>query len=96
MAELFEDTSMVLPIRKLLIIDDSSDDQRLYERLLRHAQNRTYDIVAATTAVGGLAAVAQQDFGCILLDVNLPGQSGLDLLSDLLVRFTTHYAPSSS
>jgi signal transduction histidine kinase len=87
MAELFEGTSMVQPIRKLLIIDDSPDDQSLYERLLRHAQNRTYDIVAATTAADGLAAVAQQDFGCILLDVNLPGQSGLDLLSDLLERF---------
>jgi signal transduction histidine kinase len=87
MADLFEDTLMGQPMRKLLIIDDSSDDQCLYERLLRHAQNRTYDIVAATTAVDGLAAVAQQDFGCILLDVNLPGQSGLDLLSDLLERF---------
>lgn len=53
----------------------------------KHAQNRTYDIVAAWTAVDGLAAVAQQDFGCILFDVNLPGQIGLDLLSDLLERF---------
>jgi signal transduction histidine kinase/HPt (histidine-containing phosphotransfer) domain-containing protein/BarA-like signal transduction histidine kinase len=78
---------MLRPVRRLLIIDDSSDDQRLYKRLLRDAVNRSYDIVAATTAVTGLAAVAQQDFACILLDVNLPGQSGLDLLSDLLQRF---------
>jgi signal transduction histidine kinase/HPt (histidine-containing phosphotransfer) domain-containing protein len=78
---------MVLPVRKLLIIDDSSDDHRLYERLLRHAQHHTYDIVAATTAVDGLAAVGQRNSGCILLDINLPGRSGLDLLSDLLQRF---------
>jgi signal transduction histidine kinase/HPt (histidine-containing phosphotransfer) domain-containing protein len=75
------------PRRKLLIIDDSSDDHHLYRRLLGQAQRHAYDIVVAATAVDGLAAATQQDVGCILLDVNLPGRSGLDLLSDMLERF---------
>jgi signal transduction histidine kinase/HPt (histidine-containing phosphotransfer) domain-containing protein len=83
----FEDSSMEEPDRKLLIIDDSPDDHRLYRRLLGHAQHHSYHIVVAATAVDGLAAATQQDVDCILLDVNLPGRSGLDLLSDLLGRF---------
>jgi signal transduction histidine kinase len=77
---------MAQPVRKLLIVDDSPADQLIYKRLLRDAQHHTYDIVPARNAGDGLSAAGEQDFACILIDVNLPGTSGLDLLSDLLQR----------
>ncbi len=74
-------------IRRLLVIDDSTDDQLIYGRLLQRAPSYRYEIVAAGDAVEGLSAARRQHFDCILIDVNLPGRSGLDLLSDLLPRF---------
>jgi signal transduction histidine kinase/HPt (histidine-containing phosphotransfer) domain-containing protein len=70
-------------VRKILIVDDSSDDHRIFKRMLRKAERHSYDVVSATEAAGGLAAVRAHSFDCILLDINLPGQSGLDLLTEL-------------
>jgi CheY-like chemotaxis protein/HPt (histidine-containing phosphotransfer) domain-containing protein len=74
-------------VRRVLIVDDSSDDRRMFKRLLKHASGRRYDIVCATKAPDGLAAARMEHFDCILLDVRLPGQDGLELLSELLQRF---------
>jgi signal transduction histidine kinase/HPt (histidine-containing phosphotransfer) domain-containing protein len=78
---------MARPACRILIVDDSSGDHRLYKEMLKEALRHTYDIVSATNAEEALAAAALRSFACILLDVNLPGRSGLDLLSDLLERF---------
>ncbi len=71
------------PVRKLLIVDDDSDDRRAYARLLRSAPDYTYEIVAATEVSEGLAAARAQHFDCILLDMHLPDGSALDFLSEL-------------
>jgi signal transduction histidine kinase len=74
-------------VRKILIVDDSSDDHRIFKRMLRQAERHSYEIVSATEAAGGLAAVRLHNFDCILLDINLPGQSGLDLLTELAQQY---------
>jgi signal transduction histidine kinase/HPt (histidine-containing phosphotransfer) domain-containing protein len=71
------------PVRKLLIVDDDSDDHRAYARLLRNAPDNAYTIVAATEASDGLAVMRSQRFDCVLLDIHLPDGSGLDFLSAL-------------
>jgi CheY-like chemotaxis protein len=75
------------PVRRVLIVDDSSDDRRMFKRLLKQASGHQYDVVCATKAPDGLAAARMAHFDCILLDVRLPGQDGLELLSELLQRF---------
>jgi CheY-like chemotaxis protein/HPt (histidine-containing phosphotransfer) domain-containing protein len=72
---------------KLLIIDDSIDDHLIYRRLLKGDSSRSYEIVFATSAAETLAAVNLRRFDCILLDIDIQGHSGLELLSELLKRF---------
>ena len=72
------------PVRKLLIIDDDVDDHRAYVRSLRKATDHRYQIVTATRASDGVAAAQLQYFDCILLDLNLPDRSGIDVLGELI------------
>lgn len=74
-------------VRRILIVDDSSDDHRIYKRLLKQAGSHSYDVVSAAEADAGLTAARLQHFDCILLDINMPGQNGLELLSELSERF---------
>jgi two-component system, sensor histidine kinase and response regulator len=71
------------PVRKVLIVDDDSDDHRAFARLLKKSRDHTYDIVAVTQASDGLAAARSRSFDCVLLDVDLPDRNGLDFLSEL-------------
>ncbi|MDD2915928.1 MAG: PAS domain S-box protein [Gallionella sp.] len=67
----------------ILVIDDSADDQRLYQRALKEAG---YSLEMASTAEAGLARIADSGLKCpdlILLDYNLPDMDGLGFMNRL-------------
>jgi two-component system alkaline phosphatase synthesis response regulator PhoP len=72
----------VQPRRLLLVEDEPGLVMTLTDRLLAEG----YDVESATTAPGGLEAGATGAFDVILLDVMLPGGSGMDVCRELRQR----------
>lgn len=69
--------------RRVLIIDDSIDDQELYSRALAKVQTVDYHIKTASSGETGLDAIQSFKPNCLLLDYSLPGRDGLDILNDI-------------
>jgi two-component system phosphate regulon response regulator OmpR len=64
----------------LLVVDD---DQRLRSLLQRYLTSHGFRVTAAADAKEARALIKSIDFDCLVLDVMMPGESGLDLASDL-------------
>ena len=62
---------------KLLIIEDEAE---LREVIVESLEKQHYRVEYADTYALGLDKIVSFDYDCILLDVMLPGGSGLDLL----------------
>lgn len=72
---------MTLPAH-VLVVDDSEDDRDLYERLLtRDMQIGSIDL--AESGDEGLALYREHPADCVLLDFNMPGHNGLEVLDSL-------------
>ena len=69
------------PLR-LLLIDDDAVDRLAVRRALARA-SFPVDIVEAGDVAEGRAALAQGSFDCVLLDFQLPGQNGSELLNTM-------------
>jgi two-component system phosphate regulon response regulator OmpR len=67
----------------LLVVDD---DQRLRSLLQRYLTSNGFRVTAAADAKEARALIKSIDFDCLVLDVMMPGESGLDLASDLRTR----------
>ena len=67
---------------RIALVDDSASDQLIFGDMLTSAWPKAL-VVDFSNAEDFLAAVACADFDCILLDHNLPGDSGLELLQML-------------
>ena len=85
---------------KVLIIDDSAAlRQRLTATLLEN--DGVENVVEAADSTSGLAALEEVSPDLVILDLNLPGESGLALLPRLkerapeavVVVFTNHSGP---
>ena len=61
----------------ILIVDD---EKNILSTLSRALRVEDYRVDVAGTAEIGLEKLSSKSFDCLLLDVNLPGMSGLDLL----------------
>jgi CheY-like chemotaxis protein len=57
----------------VLVVDDAAVDRKLVSNALERAG---YSVVGAPTAARALELLEQLPFDCVLLDVNMPGQSG--------------------
>jgi two-component system, cell cycle response regulator len=68
---------------KILLADD---DRQLREMLQEFLAAQRYEVTAAADGHEALAALEQQEFALALLDLMLPGCSGLELLSRLKAR----------
>ena len=66
--------------RRILIVDD---DPHLTEMVSMVLENDDYVVDCAETGRDGLAKIDQQPPDLVILDVNLPDMSGMDLLRDL-------------
>ena len=71
---------------KILIIDDSPDDQLIYRRALSKATDAQYDLIEAEDGERGLARVESEAPDCVLLDYSLPGRNGIEVLKRLRAR----------
>jgi two-component system response regulator FixJ len=70
-----------MPSKRIVhIVDDDAAVRRAMARLLRSAEIET---VAYETAQAVLNAVVSLSSGCILLDLQMPGMDGLELLARL-------------
>jgi FixJ family two-component response regulator len=65
---------------EIFVVDD---DPAVGETLSAILRNDGYNVACFADAQSFLAAARVRQPGCILLDVHLPGQSGLDVLKDL-------------
>jgi putative two-component system response regulator len=70
---------------KILIVDDEEPIRKL---LMRYLGTRNYDCVLASDAVEARSCLEEEEFDVILCDINMPGESGLDLVRDLRGRNT--------
>jgi len=64
----------------ILIVDDDDIDRRLYTRLLTSQASETFTIRQVNDGAAGLAALATQDFDCVLLDFRLSDMTGFSFL----------------
>lgn len=64
----------------VLLVDD---DQRIRDLLARYLSEHGFRVTSAADAAGARAALRGLSFDLILLDVMMPGESGLELARDL-------------
>ena len=68
----------------VMIVDDSEDDRDLYKRLLaKQGGDADYRYFEAATAKEAVMLCQSVSVDCILLDFNMPGRNGLELLEEL-------------
>ena len=65
---------------KILVIEDELSMQEIIKETL---EKESYIIESATTFDSAIDKIVSYDYDCILLDIMLPGGSGLDILSEL-------------
>ncbi len=65
---------------KILVVDDEETVRMLFRRVL---QASGYDVVTAADGQEALAVIADGDIDVVLLDINMPGLSGIDVLGKI-------------
>ena len=65
------------PVKRLLVVEDDDAHRQSVEELIGGAD---VEIVQAATAAEALAALADGAFDCMLVDLGLPDQPGLELI----------------
>ncbi|MBI3291190.1 MAG: response regulator [Elusimicrobia bacterium] len=76
--------------RRILLIDDDHDLVRLVASLLERAG---YEVVTSPDGEQGLAQVIRESPDLVLLDLNLPGIHGFDVLTRLKQDAATRAVP---
>ena len=67
---------------RILFIDDDPQAQKTLSMVLQE----DYTLVSALSAAEGLEVLEKADPDVVLLDINLPDRSGLDVLDEILAR----------
>lgn len=73
---------MVTSPARVLVVDDEKEFAENLARLLRH---RGFDAEAAHDGLAALDACKSRPFNVVLLDVNMPGMDGIEVLRELKV-----------
>lgn len=80
---------------KILIVDD---EKPLCDSVVRLLQRKNYDAEAAESGAKALQKLAEQTFDLVLLDIKMPGMSGLEVLRrareinpEIMALFMTGY-----
>jgi DNA-binding NtrC family response regulator len=68
-------------MRRILIVDD---EVSLRASLARYLVGRGYEVVQAGSGEEAVRALQREKIACVLLDIGLPDQSGIDLVPGLL------------
>lgn len=64
-------------VEKVLVIDDEAPTRRIIEQTLK---KQGYDVLLASTGDEGISLVIDESPDVILLDIQLPGMNGIDVL----------------
>ncbi|MCK4523402.1 response regulator, partial [candidate division WOR-3 bacterium] len=70
---------------RILIVDDEETIRSLIKNILK---SENYVVKTTDTAESALAIIKEEYFDLIILDVNLPGDSWIDIMPDI-----SHFAP---
>lgn len=70
-----------MSLTRILIVDDEEPTRRMLSRLL---ESHHYSCVLAGDAQEARTRLQEEEFALILCDVNMPGESGLELISHVL------------
>lgn len=73
-----------LPIRRVLVVDDTSEDRDTVRRALMHDPTCRYQFVQAATGKEALAHLVSGTFDLGFLDWHLPDMTGLELARQLM------------
>lgn len=71
------------PLAKLLVVDDNEDNRDL---LARRLERRGYAVDVAVDGSSALAAIERGGYDLVLLDVMMPGISGVEVLAEVRAR----------
>jgi two-component system phosphate regulon response regulator OmpR len=74
-----------LPVSQILVVDD---DTRLLDLLRRYLTEQGFRVTVAADAAAARTHVANLVFDLIVLDVMMPGETGIEFLRDLRTRST--------
>ena len=69
---------------RLLLVEDHADSREALAKLLRQMG---YDVTAASTFREALELCAEQRFGVLLSDIDLPDGNGCDLVVEIRKRY---------
>jgi phosphoserine phosphatase RsbU/P len=78
-----------LPVDILVVDDDESNRESLRRRLARHG----YTVITAADGQSALDMIERQSFHLVLLDVMMPGMSGLEVLDRVRQRLSNTDLP---
>src|SRR5262245_54437152 len=65
---------------RVLVVED---ERKLLRALERGLRPEGYDVVTAATGEDGYRLATTLPFDCLVLDLQLPGRDGMDVLADL-------------
>ena len=71
---------------RILLVDDSDIDRMLLRTSLERLDVKNVEIEEACGGASALAAMTQSRFDAVVLDVCMPGESGLDVLRTIRER----------
>ncbi len=71
------DESMLADGVRVLVVEDSPVNRMVTNKILRSAG---YSVILADSADAGLDYLSEQEFDIVLLDLNMPGTSGIDII----------------
>jgi DNA-binding NarL/FixJ family response regulator len=74
-----------IPATSVLLIDGDSTDRIGFANSLKNSSS-DYQILEAKDGEEGLALCRSQRFDCVVLEIDLPDQSGLEVLMTLVPR----------
>jgi putative two-component system response regulator len=74
----------LIELKRILIIDDEESIRRLLGYML---QSHGYETVLSSDAKDARQKLAETQFALMLCDVNMPGESGMDLVRTVLAQY---------
>jgi len=69
---------------RILVVDDEEPVRNLLQRVLKEAG---YDVVTAANGQEALDKVSQLNAGVVLLDIKMPGMSGMEVLQQITTNW---------
>ena len=80
---------MITPVN-ILLVDDDARNLDVLESILKTDDHR---LIRAETADAALMALINEEFACIVLDIQMPGMNGIDLARLIKTRKRSQHIP---